>query len=199
MTDNANTAAEANAPLDRRTRYTLMVIHDAFFELLDEMGFSKITVSDICRRAQINRGTFYLHYEDKYALLKTIIDEALDAAPLMDESSAYSMCQRVPATDAYAKLYEDNDAFPYIANRVMERGASAMVPDIMQRTGLDRDDAMLLFAHSAYGNLAVNRLLGWKRGKRFERVQKMISVYSGGGLAAVKSWTTEAADSSKEQ
>ena len=30
-------------------------------------SLAKMTVADICRRADINRGTFYLHYEDKFA------------------------------------------------------------------------------------------------------------------------------------
>lgn len=48
--------------IDRRRRYTLSVIREAFFALLAEVGFAKMTVADICRRADINRGTFYLHY-----------------------------------------------------------------------------------------------------------------------------------------
>ena len=67
--------------IDRRRRYTLSVIQEAFFALLAEVGFAKMTVADICRRADINRGTFYLHYEDKFALLDALIDEALAAAP----------------------------------------------------------------------------------------------------------------------
>ena len=47
-------------------------------------SFAKMTVADICRRAEINRGTFYLHYEDKYALLDALIDEALAAAPPLE-------------------------------------------------------------------------------------------------------------------
>ena len=67
--------------IDRRRRYTLSVIREAFFSLLAEVGFAKMTVADICRRADINRGTFYLHYEDKFALLDALIDEALAAPP----------------------------------------------------------------------------------------------------------------------
>lgn len=48
--------------IDRRRRYTLSVIREAFFALLAEVGFAKMTVADICRCADINRGTFYLHY-----------------------------------------------------------------------------------------------------------------------------------------
>ena len=80
--------------IDRRRRYTLSVIREAFFALLAEVGFAKMTVADICRRADINRGTFYLHYEDKFALLDALIDEALAAVPPLEGTEAGALCQR---------------------------------------------------------------------------------------------------------
>ena len=91
--------------IDRRRRYTLSVIREAFFALLAEVGFAKMTVADICRRADINRGTFYLHYEDKFALLDALIDEALAAAPPLEGTEVGALCQRPPANDDYYLLY----------------------------------------------------------------------------------------------
>lgn len=45
--------------------------------------------------------------------------------------------------------------------------------------------AVLLFAHSVQGNLAVNRLLGWRRGPEFAHAQELLSAYSEGGMRAV--------------
>ena len=150
--------------IDRRRRYTLSVIREAFFSLLAEVGFAKMTVADICRRADINRGTFYLHYEDKFALLDALIDEALAETPPLEGTEAGALCQRPPANDDYYLLYSDDDAYARVAQRVVERGAEQMVPSIMEETGLSREDAYLLFVHNVQGNLAVNRLLGWRRG-----------------------------------
>ena len=127
--------------IDRRRRYTLSVIREAFFSLLAEVGFAKMTVADICRRADINRGTFYLHYEDKFALLDALIDEALAAVPPLEGSEADALCQRPPANDDYYLLYSDGDAYARVAQRVVERGAEQMVPSIMEETGLSREDA----------------------------------------------------------
>ncbi|MDO4537501.1 MAG: TetR family transcriptional regulator [Coriobacteriales bacterium] len=171
--------------LDRRTRYTRMVIREAFFALFREVGFSKMTVADICRRAEINRGTFYLHYEDKYALLDALIDEALETAPPLEGDAQASMCQRAPATEEYHMLYADDEVFARIATRVIERGAEQTVPRIMEEAGLSEQDAYLLFVHNAYGNLAVNRLLGWKRGPEFDHAQALFNAYARGGLAAL--------------
>lgn len=62
--------------LDRRVRYTKMVIRESFIALLKEKPISKITVKEICAGADINRATFYAHYADPYALLHEI-EEAL--------------------------------------------------------------------------------------------------------------------------
>ena len=130
--------------IDRRRRYTLSVIQEAFFALLAEVGFAKMTVADICRRAEINRGTFYLHYEDKYALLDALIDEALAAAPPLEGVESATLCQRPPADDDHRLLYSDSDAYARVAQRVIERGAEQMVPWVMEKTGLSCEDAFLL-------------------------------------------------------
>ncbi|WP_196246228.1 TetR/AcrR family transcriptional regulator [Lacticaseibacillus zhaodongensis] len=53
-------------------------IKTAFLELLKTKTFEKISVSDISKAAGINRGTFYLHYVDKYALREHYEDELID-------------------------------------------------------------------------------------------------------------------------
>ena len=62
-----------------------------------------------------------------------------------------------------------------------------MVPSIMEKTELSREDAYLIFAHNVQGNLAVNRLLGWKREPEFAHAQELLGAYSEGGLQAVSS------------
>jgi len=50
----------------------------AFMELLKEKSFEKITVTDIVKRADINRSTFYAHYPDVMGLIEEIQNEVLD-------------------------------------------------------------------------------------------------------------------------
>lgn len=67
-----------NAKLDRRVKYTRMVIKESFIDLLEKKDVSQITVKEICEKADINRSTFYAHYIDQYDLLRKIEDEFLD-------------------------------------------------------------------------------------------------------------------------
>ena len=60
---------------DARVRYTRMIIEQSFLELLKEKPVSKITVTELCEKAQINRATFYKHYLDVQDLLEKIEEE----------------------------------------------------------------------------------------------------------------------------
>ncbi len=65
----------AKSTLDRRTKYTKMVLQNSLFELLKQKSIDKITVTDICHLADINRGTFYYYYTDVFVLLNQIENE----------------------------------------------------------------------------------------------------------------------------
>lgn len=59
---------------DARYLATQERIEETFWDLLADGGFPKITVRALSERAGINRGTFYLHAEDKYDLLSQVED-----------------------------------------------------------------------------------------------------------------------------
>ncbi len=62
---------------DRRIRITKLAIRESLIELMQEQPISKISVKMLCEAADINRSTFYAHYKDQYALLKTIQQEII--------------------------------------------------------------------------------------------------------------------------
>ena len=62
---------------DRRSIRTKKFIRQALSELIEEKGFNNISVTEITTRADINRGTFYLHYSDKYDMLEKIENEVI--------------------------------------------------------------------------------------------------------------------------
>lgn len=61
----------------KRNTQTKEKIKQSFINLINEKGFESMTVSDIARQCQINRGTFYLHYVDKYDLMEKLEMEAI--------------------------------------------------------------------------------------------------------------------------
>ncbi|MBQ6877092.1 MAG: TetR/AcrR family transcriptional regulator [Oscillospiraceae bacterium] len=60
---------------DLRFQKTEENIKSTFIRCVDEKGFDKTRVADICKMAKISRNTFYVHYEDKYELMKAIYDD----------------------------------------------------------------------------------------------------------------------------
>lgn len=64
--------------IDNRVRYTRMMIEQSFLELLAEKPAGKITVTELCQRAQINRATFYKHYLDVADLLEKMEEDLFD-------------------------------------------------------------------------------------------------------------------------
>ena len=63
---------------DLRIIKSKTAIRRAFLELMQEKGYSAVTVSDIAKRAMINRKTFYFHYETKDDLYNEILNDTLD-------------------------------------------------------------------------------------------------------------------------
>lgn len=63
---------------DARIRYTQGVLKQALLSFLQEKPINKITVKEICERAELNRATFYAHYSDCFALLESIENELID-------------------------------------------------------------------------------------------------------------------------
>lgn len=53
-------------------------IKNAFLDLYRDNYFNKITVKDVCQKANISRATFYVYYEDLESLLHEIENEILD-------------------------------------------------------------------------------------------------------------------------
>lgn len=72
----------------QRQTKTEAKIKAAFTTLVKNKGFDAMTVSDLAREADINRGTFYMHYVDKFDLRDQLLDDVIAdlAAILIPES-----------------------------------------------------------------------------------------------------------------
>lgn len=55
-----------------KNRRTKKLIQTSFLAILEKKAFEAITIANITEQAKINRGTFYLHFQDKYDLLDQI-------------------------------------------------------------------------------------------------------------------------------
>lgn len=69
-----------NTKVDPRIIRTRKLLMDAFSKLIQKKGFKDITIKDITDEANVNRATFYAHFQDKYDLIDVgITKEILDS------------------------------------------------------------------------------------------------------------------------
>lgn len=85
---------EAAKKTDIRYARTHELIRSVFIGLLEEKEFRAISVTEITRRCNINRKTFYLHYNSTEELLAELSDEVFDM--LSEKTEEYMKSVEVP-------------------------------------------------------------------------------------------------------
>lgn len=76
----------------------------AFTQLMQQNTFDKITVAAIVKATGINRGTFYLHYEDKYALVEILAADLLSAIQQIVHDNPGSQSEILTPTGTHSLL-----------------------------------------------------------------------------------------------
>lgn len=64
--------------IDRRVKLTILILQQALIELMQDNHISKISVKMLCEIADINRSTFYAHFQDQYDLLEYTCKEVIE-------------------------------------------------------------------------------------------------------------------------
>lgn len=67
--------ATKKRPDDRRVRMTKMLLKQSLIEIMREKSIHEISIKDICDGADINRSTFYRHYNTQYELYDEVLDD----------------------------------------------------------------------------------------------------------------------------
>lgn len=65
-----------NTKDNQRARLTRLLLKQAYLELMREKA-GRITVKELCERAEVNRSTFYLHYNEPNDILIELEDETV--------------------------------------------------------------------------------------------------------------------------
>ncbi len=77
--------------MDRRAKYSRMVLNESLIRFLKEKPLSRITVTELCKNADLNRSTYYAHFTDpfdQFAKLKAEMTQGLtDYAAAIDEKN----------------------------------------------------------------------------------------------------------------
>lgn len=98
--------------LDRRVRKTRSTLRKCLAQLLAEKKIQEISVKEISEMADINRGTFYLHYKDIYDLLSSIETEIFEQFSAILDKHDFEDVRENPLnimTDLFVLVSENAD------------------------------------------------------------------------------------------
>ncbi|MFD1671683.1 TetR/AcrR family transcriptional regulator [Agrilactobacillus yilanensis] len=186
--------------VDRRTVYTISVIKDSFLELIAQETYDKLTVAKVCRKAEITRSTFYLHFDNLTAVLDAVLADALlfDQSPkqalepltsieaFKQNESLLPVCQRIGATSKYQKLLMDPALSDYIIGAIMKHERANVVPGIQAQTGLNAQDADLLFHYMIHGSFAINKQHHFVKDDAWYHELQLLNKFINSGYLAFK-------------
>lgn len=189
----------AGRKTDRRTLMTKSMIKDALLELLARTPYEKITVTSLCRRTEITRATFYLHYDNIDDVLNDLLDDALrlteldalrtpehaifnkkiETAAVSEELSAdpdalLPVCQRAASSPKYRVLFLDESLSHHILNKLYHMQKPQQIPEIMKNYQVSEWEAEKIFLFMLHGNFAVNKSLGWEKNSDWYHIQEVI-------------------------
>jgi AcrR family transcriptional regulator len=68
----------AEKGMNRNAQRSIRLLKEAFMELLAEKPYESITVSDVARKADLNRGTFYAHFDNVDDLMRAVMSDTAD-------------------------------------------------------------------------------------------------------------------------
>lgn len=107
---NETTANCANLSL--QLQKTRKVIMETLVELMSRKYFEKITINEIAEGANVNRGTIYLHFVDKYDLLNQCVESSLTQ---LSKYCEIGMAEGVSLKESIERTFEymEEHAFLY--------------------------------------------------------------------------------------
>ena len=98
-----------NQKTDLRIIKTRRSIKEAFMELIMMKPVNKITVTELAERAEISKGTFYLHYLDIYDLYNRLVEEV--ANKIAESFNPYPDLFTAPETFVRTFMFAQNSQF----------------------------------------------------------------------------------------
>lgn len=175
---------------DRRTRYTRQTIKDSFLSLLKEKPFSRITVTELCRLSEINRGTFYLHYYDIDDVLDDLLhDVVTDTSSILDHvlcsektGCTYPFCRKVQEDPRLQILFFDDVASSRLLEKLCELSKEDFVTHLMQNSLLTFEQAEAVLYFQMNGCLAINKRMLKNKCTDWKEIQQAVDHFIRAGL-----------------
>ena len=167
---------------DRRIKYSKMVLKESLLKLLIDKPINKITIKEICELADVNRGTFYTHYNDQYDLLKQIQDEfATEVKELKEKKETKAMSSLEMITElvnyfaeqrSLCKILFNTTGNYELINKLMDNAYGSFIDEWKQKCNNPSETKMeMLYTFISNGAAAI--IQRWVLGDMKEKPQEV--------------------------
>lgn len=103
------------------------MITAAMFELLEQMPFAQISITELCARAGVTRKTFYSNFTDKKAVVERLVDrvffestQKMNLATVGAKKVYLYWYEYILCTREFSLIFFDDDLFPFITGKIRE-------------------------------------------------------------------------------
>lgn len=176
-----NTTADSNL--------TKRALAAAMKELMEQMPFSKISVSNIAEQCGMNRKSFYYHFKDKYDLVNWIFDmEYLQLSSRQDYAGIWDFL-----TELYSFFYENRSFYRRAALRIegqnsfLEHFKEVLEPSIKYFLASSLEEAKYQqFCINFYADAFIAAFVRWLSDKDCVPPQEFVRMLKVSIYAAVK-------------
>jgi AcrR family transcriptional regulator len=174
--------------VDRRVKYTKMLLKNSLVELMRKNSISKISVKMLCESADINRSTFYAHYTDQYDLLKQLEQEVIIELKKHITKVAFSKqtAQTLQSMNQILDYISKNaDIFKILLSEngnstfhkeIMILAQEKIISDILNNPDIDERTSEYLQCFAVTGALSI--VQKWLKDGMVESIEKMSELAS---------------------
>ena len=181
-----------NKKQDPRTIQTKALIRQTLLNMMKKSVFDKITVSELCKIAGINRGTFYLHYYDIWAVLEELEEEALREEPCSEPYKCslsaehykcpYGICDKIHTHPEYGVIFFDDSLTSHVIEKIAAQSKRKYIVALTEQLNLTVEQAETIFYFQLNGCLAINKKIYRNGSKNWEASRDLIGGFIQSGL-----------------
>lgn len=182
---------------DRRTLYSRKAIQDAFLRVKMRKEYNAITVTDICREAEISRGTFYAHFSNIAEVLNDTLDDALVgmdylreylSAPQPEAKCAHPFCRFVRENTKLRCILFDDALGHIVVKKLAAIYKDAYMQEIWNKgAGLTEQEAEALFYFQINGCFSISKRYSNLESEEWCPIQNVIDQFIKGGINSITS------------
>lgn len=178
---------------DRRVLYTKMFLKESLLELMKEKPVDKITPTELCRHANINRNTFYTHYYSVRDVLEELelefSNQIVESLSTRFSASEYDVmlqeiCRIIYDRRDFCKILLSENGDTAFFNNVIGLGKPFVVAQ-WRDAGIDLpdEDMEMFFSFIVNGSVAIIRMWAASDMKQTpEYIAQLIRITAYGGI-----------------